>query len=314
MGIGTSRESSTPEEQDGLATKADLPVLAAAQRLSRRESVWSRYRRHRLALIGLIILATLAVLAIFAPLIIPHGPYSLNLVSTNQAPDSTFWLGTDPSGRDVLSRLIHAGRISLTVGVSVVVIGVAIGMTVGAMAGYFGGWVDSILMRFVDVVLSFPTILVVIAIIAIIGPSLTNLIIAMGLLAWPPIARLLRADFLSLRERDFILAARAIGVPGYRIIVRHMVPNAMAPVIVAATFGVAQAILLEAGLSFLGMGIRRPTPSWGNMLADAQSLTVLESLPWLWVPAGLMITLTILAINFMGDGLRDALDPRLTSR
>jgi peptide/nickel transport system permease protein len=313
VGIRSSQKSLPSDDANATETEG-IPILAQAERVSRRETVWHRYRRHRLALIGLIIIVTLAVLAVFAPLVIPHGPYSLNLTDTNQPPNSTFWLGTDPSGRDVLSRLLHAGRISLTVGVTVVIIGVAIGMTVGATAGYFGGWVDSLLMRFVDVVLSFPTILVVIAIIAIIGPSLMNLIIAMGLLAWPPIARLLRADFLSLRERDFILAARAVGVPGARLVVRHMIPNAMAPVIVAATFGVAQAILLEAGLSFLGMGIRRPTPSWGNMLADAQSLTVLESLPWLWIPAGLMITLTILAINFMGDGLRDALDPRLGSR
>ena len=290
--------------------RSDLADEAQDHRTRRTESVWRRFRRHRLALAGLITLLLLAVSAIAAPAVVPHHPNTIDLMALNQAPNSTHWLGTDATGRDILSRLLHAGRISLTVGVSVVLLAACIGMTLGAFAGFFGGWVDSIIMRFVDVVLSFPTILVVITIIAMIGPGLANLILAMGLLAWPPIARLLRAEFLSLRERDFILAARAVGVSRFRIVRRHLIPNAMAPVIVAATFGVAQAILLEAGLSFLGLGVRRPTPSWGNMLAEAQSLTVLDSMPWQWLPPGLMITFSILAINFMGDGLRDALDPR----
>lgn len=295
---------------DALQAQAVAPSL----RSTRGASVWRRFRRHRLALIGLVTLAVLGTVSLGAPVFAPHSPYTIDLRALNQAPNSSHLLGTDAAGRDVLSRLLYAGRISLTVGLSVVLIAVSIGMTVGAAAGYLGGWVDSLLMRFVDVVLSFPTILIVITVVAIIGPGLRNLILAMGLLSWPAIARLLRAEFLSLRERDFILAARSIGVPRLRIVVRHLAPNALAPIIVAATFGVAQAILLEAGLSFLGLGVRRPTASWGNMLAEAQSLTVLESRWWLWVPAGLLITMTILAINFMGDGLRDALDPRLRSR
>jgi peptide/nickel transport system permease protein len=279
-----------------------------------RASLWRRFRRHRLALAGLIILTSLAVLSIAAPVFVPHTPYAIDLQAVEQGPSSDHWVGTDDAGRDVLSRLLHAGRISLTVGVVVVAIALFIGMSLGANAGYFGGWADSVLMRFVDVVLAFPPILIVITIVSILGPSLFNLIFVMGLLSWPPIARLLRAEFLSLRERDFTMAARAVGVPGSRIVLRHLLPNAMAPIIVAATFGVATAILLEAGLSFLGLGVQRPTPSWGNMLAAAQSMTVLDRMPWLWVPPGMMIALAVLAINFLGDGLRDALDPRMTHR
>lgn len=318
MGVRDSRASTVRENQetDDDAGSAKTSVLAneAGREIRRRESVWKRFRKHRLALIGLIILAILAFTALVGPAFLEHSPNTTNLQATNEAPNPDNLLGTDRNGRDVLSRLLHAGRISLSVGVSVAFIAVVIGMVIGSIAGFFGGWVDTVLMRFVDVVLSFPTILIVITIIAMIGPGLANLILAMGLLAWPPVARLLRAEFLSLRERDFILAARSIGVPGARVVLRHLVPNAMAPVIVAATFGVAQAILLEAGLSFLGLGIQRPTASWGNMLSEAQSLTVLASMPWLWIPPGVMITLAILAINFMGDGLRDALDPRSVSR
>lgn len=318
MSVDTSQTSPPGPESTlsgGASPESVLSRAVSRGNVPRRpDSVWRRFQRHRLALLGLMTLALLAISAIAGPSLVSYSPYTIDLRSINQPPSTTHWLGTDATGRDVLSRLLHAGRISLTVGVSVVVIGAFIGMTLGALAGFLGGWVDTLIMRFVDVVLAFPTILIVITIVALIGPGLSNLILAMGLLAWTSIARLLRAEFLSLRERDFILAARAVGVPSHRIVLRHLIPNAMAPVIVAATFGVAQAILLEAGLSFLGLGVRRPTASWGNMLAEAQSLTVLESMQWLWLPPGLMITLAILSINFMGDGLRDALDPRSRAR
>jgi peptide/nickel transport system permease protein len=294
--------------------KQDLAAQGASGRSNRAASTWSRFRRHRLALLGLVIFAFLVISAVAAPNFVPHSPNSINLSAIRQAPDSTNWLGTDEAGRDVLSRLLQGGRISLTVGVLTVVIAVVIGISLGAIAGYFGSWVDSVIMRFVDTVLTFPTILMVITFVALFGPNLFNLILIMGLLSWPPIARLLRAEFLSLRERDFILAARGIGASGIRIVLRHLIPNAMAPIIVAATFGVATAILLEAGLSFLGLGVQIPTPSWGNMLTEAQTLSVLDSMPWLWIPPGVMIALAVLSINFMGDGLRDALDPRSVSR
>jgi peptide/nickel transport system permease protein len=214
----------------------------------------------------------------------------------------------------VFSRLLYAGRVSLAVGIVAVSIYTAIGVVRGVLAGYYGGWVDSTIMRLCDVVLSFPTLIIIITLASVLGPSIYNLMLAIGLLGWPPIARLLRGQLLSLRTTEFVVAARAAGCSDKRLIFRHLLPNAMAPVLVAATFGIAYAILIEAGLSFLGLGVQPPTPSWGNMLTDAQSLTVLESMPWLWLPPGLMIALSVLSINFIGDGLRDALDPYLSNR
>jgi peptide/nickel transport system permease protein len=200
------------------------------------------------------------------------------------------------------------------VGIVAVAIYTSIGVVLGVLAGYYGGWIDSTIMRLCDVVLSFPTLIIIITIASVLGPSIYNLMLAIGLLGWPPIARLLRGQMLSLRSTEFVVGARAVGCSDRRLIFRHLLPNAMAPVLVAATFGIAYAILIEAGLSFLGLGVQPPTPSWGNMLTDAQSLTVLESMPWLWLPPGLMIALSVLSINFIGDGLRDALDPYLSNR
>ncbi len=294
-------------------------ATASASRLAlqaprRGGGVWRRFRRHRLALIGMSILLLLAVGAIGAPLIARHGPSSIDLSAYRLGPSANHPLGTDSAGRDVLSRLLYAGRISLSVGLVAVGIYTAIGVVLGALAGFYGGWVDSTVMRLADVVLSFPTLIIIITLASVLGPSIANVMLAIGLLGWPPIARLLRAELLSLREREFIVGARAMGTSNARLIFRHLLPNAMAPVLVAATFGIAYAILIEAGLSFLGLGVRPPTPSWGNMLTDAQSLTVLESMPWLWLPPGVMIGLAVLSINFIGDGLRDALDPYLHHR
>lgn len=316
-----SNERSTAQRQNQDQAKADaverqvtLASQGATGQVKPRTSVWKRFRRHTLALIGLITLTILAVLSFGAPILAQNSPNATDLMSISQAPSADYWLGTDATGRDVYARLLYAGRISLSVGVAVVVISLVIGLTLGAISGYFGGFTDASIMRFVDVVLSFPSVLIIITLISLLGPSLFNLILVMGLLNWPPITRLLRAEFLSLRERDYVLAARSIGASGTRLVTLHMLPNAMAPIIVAATFGVASAILLEAGLSFLGLGVQVPTPSWGNMLTAAQSLTVMDSMPWLWIPPGIMIALAVLAINFIGDGLRDALDPRMRSR
>ena len=278
----------------------------------RRSGVWRRFRRHRLALIGSSLLLLLVVASLGAPQIARHDPYTVDLRSYRQGPSTQHPLGTDSSGRDVASRLLHAGRVSLSVGLVAVSIYAAIGIVLGGLAGYYGGWIDSLIMRIADMVLSFPSLIVIITIVSILGPSIYNVMLVIGALGWPPIARLVRGNFLSLRGQDFVVAAQSIGAANPRIIFRHVLPNALAPVIVAASFGMAQAILLEAGLSFLGLGVQPPTPSWGNMLTDAQSITVLRSMTWLWLPPGAMIAVTVLSINFIGDGLRDALDPRAT--
>jgi peptide/nickel transport system permease protein len=277
----------------------------------RSAGIWLRFRRHRLALVGSVMLLVLIVGAVGAPFLAPHGPYSVDLRFYRSPPSPAHYLGTDSSGRDIWSRLLHAGQVSLSVGLVAVSIYAAIGIVLGAVSGFYGSWVDSVIMRFADIVLSFPSLIIIITIVSILGPSIYNVMVVIGLLGWPPIARIVRGQFLSLREREFVLASRAVGSSNGRIIFRHLLPNALAPVIVAATFGIAGAILLEAGLSFLGLGVQPPTPSWGNMLTDARSLTVLESMPWLWIPPGTMIALAVLSINFIGDGLRDALDPYL---
>lgn len=285
---------------------ADLDTEGA---MRARASVWQQFRRHRLAVLGLAVLTLLIIGALGAPLL-RHDPYTVDLTAYREAPSSTHLLGTDTTGRDTLSRLLYAGRVSLSVGIVAVGIYVVIGVILGSVAGFYGGWVDGVIMRMVDVVIAFPALIIIITAVSVFGPSLFNLMLVIGLLQWPLIARLVRGELLSLRERDFVLAARSIGAKPNRLIFRHLLPNTVAPIIVAATFGVAQAILLEASLSFLGLGVQPPTPSWGNMLNAAQSLTVLESMLWLWVPPGIMIAMAVLAINFMGDGLRDALDPR----
>lgn len=296
----------------GVAIGDTSTGLSSAVRQRRRTGVWQRFRRHRLALVGLAILILLTFSAIAAPLIAQKGPYAVSLRDTKIGPNSTYILGTDAAGRDVFSRLLYAGRVSLSVGLVAVGIYTVIGVLLGALAGFYGGWVDSVVMRMADIVLAFPSLIIIITVVSVLGPGLFNLMLVIGLLGWPPITRLLRGEFLSLREREFIVAARATGARNNRLIFRHILPNAMAPIIVAATFGVAHAILLEAGLSFLGLGVQPPQASWGNMLTDAQSLTVLESMLWLWIPPGVMIALAVLSINFIGDGLRDALDPYLS--
>lgn len=292
---------------------AELSVPAATSPtliLRRRRTVWSMFLRHRLAVIGLIVMGILIVVALAAPLLAPADPNAVSLSAFREGPSREHLLGTDAQGRDVLSRVIYATRISLSVGLIAVAIYVAIGTVLGGVAGYFGGWVDNVTMRLADVVLSFPSIIVIITIVSILGPSIFNVMLVIGLLGWPPIARLVRGEFLTLRGRDFVTASESVGASAPRVIFRHILPNATTPIIVNATFGVAQAILLEAGLSFLGLGVQPPTASWGNILNSAQSFTILEEMPWLWLPPGLMIVIAVLAINFLGDGLRDALDPR----
>jgi peptide/nickel transport system permease protein len=288
-------------------------AVTATARLPKTTSlaakVWQRFRRHKLAMIGLVILLILMGLAVFAPWVAGQDPYAVDLRSYRKPPTAAHLLGTDSAGRDVLARLLFGARISLSVGLVAVSVYTLLGLSLGALAGYYGGWADSIIMRLADVVMAFPSLVLIITIASVIGPSIYNVMLVIGLLGWPPIARIVRGMFLSLRQREFVLAARASGVQNQRLIVRHLIPNVLAPVIVAATYGMASAILIEAGLSFLGLGVQPPTASWGNMLNAAQSISILEAMPWLWVPPGVMIAITVLSLNFLGDGLRDALDP-----
>jgi peptide/nickel transport system permease protein len=272
---------------------------------------WVRtFARHRLALVGLAIVSLLVVIAIGAPLIATHDPNFVDLVASRQGPSREHWLGTDDIGRDVFSRVVHGARVSLSVGVVAVTIYVVIGTVLGAVSGYFGGRVDSVIQRLTDAVMCFPSLIIIISAVAILGPSIYNVMLVIGLLSWPAICRIVRAQFLGLREREFVEAARSMGAGNARIIFRHILPNAIAPIIVAATFGIASAILTEAGLSFLGLGVQPPTASWGNLVNTAQSAAVLKQMPWLWIPPGSLIALAVLSINFVGDGLRDTFDPR----
>jgi peptide/nickel transport system permease protein len=272
------------------------------------------FLRHRLAVAGLAVVLLIALAAIAAPLVATHDPDAVDLRATREEPNGAHLLGTDEIGRDVLSRIIYGARVSLSVGLVSVAIYTLIGTLLGAISGFYGGLVDSLVQRFTDTVMCFPSLVIIIGMVAILGPSVYNVMLVIGLLSWPGICRLVRGQFLSLREKEFVEAARALGARDHEQIFRHILPNAIAPITVSATFGVAAAILTEAGLSFLGLGVQPPTPSWGNMINTAQSAAVLQQMPWLWIPAGLMIALSVLSINFIGDGLRDALDPRIRGR
>ncbi|MBX3054389.1 MAG: ABC transporter permease [Caldilineaceae bacterium] len=292
---------------------ADLSIAATpqvSQSLFRR--ALRRFLRHRLAVTSAIFMV-LVVIVVFplAPIVAPIHPHRITLTEVGQPPSLNHPLGTDLTGRDLWSRLVYGGRVSVSVGLVAVSIYMTIGTFLGSVAGYFGGRVDALIMRITDTVMAFPVLVILISIVAIVGPGLFNAMLAIGLIGWTGVARLVRGQVLSLRETDFITAARSVGVPEFQIISRHILPNIVAPVTVAASFGIAGAILTEAGLSFLGLGVQVPIPSWGNMLNEAQSIAILEQYVWLWVPPGLMISLCVLAINFIGDGLRDALDPRM---
>ncbi len=276
-----------------------------------RSLAWRRFLRHRLALAGAVVITLIVLAALFAPLLAPHNPNHVEIMSAREGPSLTYLLGTDLVGRDVLSRLIYGARISLSVGLLAVGMYVIIGLILGCLAGYFGGWVDMVISRLVDAVLSFPVLMLILVIVGLLGPSIINIVLVLGLLGWPEVARIVRGQTLAVREELYVLSSEAVGAPSSRIILKDILPNIMSPVIVNATFGVARAILIEAGLSFLGMGVQPPTASWGNMLNDAQSLSILETMPWIWVPPGLMIFIATISINFVGDGLRDALDPKM---
>ncbi|MDE0632774.1 MAG: ABC transporter permease [Caldilineaceae bacterium SB0661_bin_32] len=272
-----------------------------------------RFRRHRLAVLGLAALSLFAFVAILAPLVTFYDPNGIDLTVMRQAPSPAHVLGTDPLGRDVWTRLAYGTRVSLAVGLVAVSIYITIGVVLGGLAGYFGGRVDMVLSRFTDVMMCFPSFMLIVTVAVILPPNIFNVMVIIGIFGWTGIMRHVRAQFLSLREREFVLAARCVGVSNGRIVFRHILPNAIAPVVVAATMGLAGAIMTESALSFLGLGVQPPMSSWGSMLQDAMSLPILQTMPWLWLPSAIAIAVTTLSVNFIGDALRDALDPHTSS-
>lgn len=297
----------------------DIADELRAQPLSERVTVtvrspaslaWRRFWANKLAVASAILLVLVAILALGAPLFATHLPNLVDLSSSKQPPSSEHWLGTDSSGRDVYSRILYGGQVSLAVGLAAAVVTVVIGLVIGIIAGFLGGVVDAIIMRIADVVLSFPTLLVVLALVALTGPSIYTIILAIGLFEWPTTARIVRSVTLTARELDYVAASRAFGARALHLMRVHILPSVLSPLTVAGTVLVARAIMLEATLSFLGYGVAPPTPTWGGMLNEAQNISVLQSMPWLWLSAGLAIALVVAAVNFLGDGLRDAQDPR----
>ena len=321
-----------------LAPLTGLPDGAAVRVLSPGQLAWQRFRRHKMAMAGLIVLAGLFVYVFAAGAFLSRGMCAplgrelsgeafANCNDTGiklQAPSAAHPFGTDTIGQDILARTIYGGQISLLIGVSAALIEVILGTIVGSIAAYYGGWVDNVLMRFTEAMLNIPSLFLLIVAAKFLGgtiPELTLLgrtfsssvvviIVIIGFTSWMYLARIVRANILSLKEQDFISASRCLGVSNARMIVTHLLPNTLAPVIVTATLGIAYAILSEAYVSFLGLGVKPPTASWGNMLEN--SYRYLESAPWLWVFPGLFVLITVLGVNFVGDGLRDALDPRST--
>jgi peptide/nickel transport system permease protein len=269
-----------------------------------------RFFRHRLATLSAVLLGTIILLSVLAPLISPYDPNRLDLARQNLAPSSAHLMGTDSVGRDILSRILDAGRLSLGIAFTVMLFTSVIGTVIGVVSGYFGGWVDSLLMRIVDFMLTLPQLPILLVLITLFTPSITLLIIVLVIFGWTGTARLVRGQVLSLREQQFIEASRALGANRARVMFRHLVPNTVAPIIVAFTLGISDVIITEAVLSFLGFGVQPPNASWGNMLQGAGSLVILERYPWQAFFPGLMIFIASLTVNFLGDGLRDALDPR----
>ncbi len=275
----------------------------------KRREFWARFKRNRLAMTGLALVAGLFAVSLLAPWIAPYDPNFIDLKAVLMPPDGQHLLGTDPLGRDVLSRIIFGSQVSLKVGFVSVGLATLIGLLIGAVAGYYGGWVDQLLMRLVDLMLCFPAFFLILAVIALLEPSIWNIMAVIGLTGWMGVARLVRAEFLSLKEREFVVAARALGASDARLIWRHLLPNALAPVMVSATLGVAGAILTESALSFLGLGVQPPTPSWGNILTAGKDN--IEIAWWLSFFPGLAILLTVMSYNLLGEGIREAIDPRL---
>ena len=287
------------------------PIRRAAPAYRERTQLgmaYERFREHRLAMVALIVVVLLCLLSAFAPIVSPYDPNKTNLFQIFEPPSVAHPMGTDSLGRDLATRILFGGRVSLTVGVLAALLAITVGAVIGVVAGFYGGLADGVLMRLVDVLLSIPRLFFLVLLAVLFGGSVLTIILVLGFLSWTRTARIVRATVMSLKGREFIEAARAIGAGDLRIMVRHLLPNTVAPIIVAATLGVAGAIIAESTLSFLGLGIQKPMSSWGNLLTDAT--TDMGKAPWTAIFPGLAIFLAVVSINFVGDGLRDALDPR----
>jgi len=307
-----------------MSATVDLTALAGAQTPGLERSLdkprtlwgdtWQQFRKHTLAVICLVMLLLITLGSIFGPIMLPYDPEQIDFESKSQAPSLSHPMGTDELGRDQLVRVLDGGRISLAVAAISVVMAMTLGTLVGSTAGYLGGAVDNVLMRIVDVFYSMPGLFVVILLLTVLGPGFWTIAIAIGVLRWMGTARLVRASFLSLKEAEFVEAARTIGVRGPIIVTRHLLPNALSPIIVAATLGMAGAILTESALSFLGLGFQPPQATWGRLLEEASNVVINKGHWWRGLFPGLMIFLVVLSVNFIGDGLRDAVDPRRRQR
>ncbi len=275
-----------------------------------QRSVWRRLASDGRARLGLVVVVVIVLAALAAPVIARHDPIHIDLLRQLERPSTEHWLGTDVQGRDVWARLVYGARVSLAVGLVSQAIALAIGVALGLVAGFYGRWVDDLIMRLADVTLAFPTLLLLIAMVAALQPSLGVVLLTIGLVGWAGMARLVRGQVLVVRQLEYVQAVRALGGRDRRVMLRHVLPNVIAPVVIAATLGVAGAIMAEAALSFLGLGVQPPTPSWGAMIADGRDLSQLRRSPWTSLFPGLAIGLAVLGFNLLGDGLRDVFDPR----
>jgi len=280
--------------------------------LSPSKLAWRNFKRHKLGIAGSLMVVFLIFIALFGNLITPYDPLEMHTKDALQGPSVKYWLGTDRFGRDQLSRLINGTRISMTVSFGSIIVAAAIGVSIGLISGYYGGYVDSVIMRLLDIIFAFPILLLALVLVAMLGPSLRNVLIAIGFVQHARFARIVRGSVLSVKEKEFVEGIRSVGARGFTIIFRFILPNVLSPVIVQATWGLSIAIMLEAALSFLGLGTQPPMPSWGLMLNESRRF--MELAPWLTVFPGLSIMFAVLGFNLMGDALRDALDPRLSQR
>jgi peptide/nickel transport system permease protein len=297
----------SPVDIDVAGGAPDALVAGADRVLTTKQLAWRRFKRHKLAMASAVILLLLGLATLFAAVIAPYTFHQVDVAASLQGPSAKHWFGTDVIGRDVFTRVLYGGRISLMVGLSVATSAAIIGTFVGSIAGYYGGWIDNILMRVTDLFLSIPFLVILIVAASALGGSLFDIVLILSLVFWMPDARIVRGLFLSLKEKEFVESARASGASNKRIIFYHILPNALGPIVVSSTLNVAAAILTESALSFLGFGVQPPTPTWGNLLEEGRTASLIA--PWLvWFP-GLAILITVLCVNFLGDGLRDALDP-----